>query len=118
MLVYLLFQSAMPLGFALDSQEATFIKQVLFLGDEDYGLLVSVAGAGIWLAQRRVSNSQMAVIAHVYRGWCAAVECRIYDLLCRIRPPDGSYRLYRVWFLYFVCECGIYHFFKITCLLI
>ncbi|MCT1403575.1 MFS transporter [Paenibacillus sp. p3-SID867] len=46
MLVYLLFQSAMLLGFALDSQEATFIKQVLFLGDEDYGLLVSVAGAG------------------------------------------------------------------------
>lgn len=46
MLVYVLFQSATLLGFALDSQEATFIKQVLLLGDEDYGLLVSVAGAG------------------------------------------------------------------------
>jgi MFS family permease len=46
MLVYLLFQCAMLLGFALDSQEATFIKQVLLLGDEDYGLLISVAGAG------------------------------------------------------------------------
>ncbi|EHB47917.1 MULTISPECIES: MFS transporter [Paenibacillus] len=45
-LIYILFQSAMLLGFALDSQEATFIKQVLQLGDEDYGLLVSVAGAG------------------------------------------------------------------------
>lgn len=44
--VYILFQTAMLLGFALDSQEATFIKQVLLLGDEGYGLLVSVAGAG------------------------------------------------------------------------
>lgn len=44
--IYVLFQTAMLLGFALDSQEATFIKQVLMLGDEGYGLLVSVAGAG------------------------------------------------------------------------
>ncbi|GAB6928722.1 MFS transporter [Paenibacillus sp. JCM 10914] len=46
MLVYILFQTAILIGFTLDSQEATFIKQVLLLGDEDYGLLISVAGAG------------------------------------------------------------------------
>lgn len=45
-LVYLMFQSVMMLSFALDSQEATFIKQVIGLDDKDYGLLVSIAGAG------------------------------------------------------------------------
>ena len=44
--VYLLFQSAMLLGFALDSQEVTFIKQVLDLSDRDYGLIVSLTGLG------------------------------------------------------------------------
>ncbi|KPB03264.1 MFS transporter [Bacillus sp. CHD6a] len=44
--VYLLFQSAMLLGFALDSQEVTFIKQVLELSDRDYGLIVSLTGLG------------------------------------------------------------------------
>ncbi|MCA1029700.1 MFS transporter [Bacillus timonensis] len=45
-MVYLLFQITTLLGFALDSQEATFIKQVLALDDKDYGFLVSVAGVG------------------------------------------------------------------------
>lgn len=45
-LVYLLFQSVMMISFALDSQEATFIKQIIQLDDRDYGLLISVAGAG------------------------------------------------------------------------
>ncbi|NLP50056.1 MFS transporter [Bacillus sp. RO1] len=44
--VYLLFQSAMLLGFALDSQEVTFIKQALQLSDRDYGLIVSLTGLG------------------------------------------------------------------------
>ena len=44
--IYLLFQTVMMFSFALDSQEATFIKQVIGLQDRDYGLLVSVAGAG------------------------------------------------------------------------
>ncbi|MGE7692557.1 MFS transporter [Lysinibacillus sp. NPDC094177] len=44
--IYLLFQSALMIAFALDSQEATFIKQDLALSDSLYGALVSSAGAG------------------------------------------------------------------------
>lgn len=44
--VYILFQSAMLVGFALDSQEATFIKQHLQLSDQDYGWIVSITGLG------------------------------------------------------------------------
>ncbi|HEY4552255.1 MAG TPA: MFS transporter [Bacillaceae bacterium] len=46
LLVYALFQTAMLIGFALDSQEVTFIKQHLVLSDRDYGLIVSITGAG------------------------------------------------------------------------
>jgi MFS family permease len=46
MLVYLVFQTAMLLGFALDSQEATFIKNHLKLSEVDYGLITSLTGAG------------------------------------------------------------------------
>jgi MFS family permease len=45
-LIYLLFQGAMLIGFALDSQEVTFIKQNLQLSDRDYGLIVSITGVG------------------------------------------------------------------------
>jgi MFS family permease len=44
--VYLLFQGAMLIEFALDSQEVTFIKQHLALSDRDYGLIVSITGIG------------------------------------------------------------------------
>ncbi|WP_273130544.1 MFS transporter [Bacillus weihaiensis] len=44
--IYLLFQCAMLIGFALDSQEVTFIKQNLHLSDQDYGLIVSITGVG------------------------------------------------------------------------
>lgn len=44
--VYLLFQGAMLMGFALDSQEVTYIKQHLNLSDEQYGLVVSVTAIG------------------------------------------------------------------------
>lgn len=44
--VYLLFQSAMLINFAVDSQEVTFIKQHLNLTDRDYGLIVSITGIG------------------------------------------------------------------------
>ncbi|MBY0122017.1 MFS transporter [Bacillus sp. S/N-304-OC-R1] len=44
--VYILFQTAMLIGFALDSQEVTFIKQHLKLSDRDYGLIVSITGIG------------------------------------------------------------------------
>nr|WP_175615385.1 MFS transporter [Piscibacillus halophilus] len=44
--VYILFQTAMLIGFALDSQEVTYIKQYLGLSDEYYGLLMSITGAG------------------------------------------------------------------------
>lgn len=44
--IYLLFQCALMIAFALDSQEATFIKQDLALSDSLYGAFVSIAGAG------------------------------------------------------------------------
>ncbi|MBD3109180.1 MFS transporter [Bacillus sp. AGMB 02131] len=44
--VYCLFQAAMLIGFALDSQEVTFIKTTLNLTDTDYGLIVSITGVG------------------------------------------------------------------------
>ena len=46
MTVYVLFQGAMLLGFALDSQEVTFIKLHLGLSDWDYGLITSLTGLG------------------------------------------------------------------------
>ncbi|MCF6139527.1 MFS transporter [Pseudalkalibacillus berkeleyi] len=46
LVVYILFQSAMLIGFALDSQEVTFIKQNLELSDRDYGFIVSLTGLG------------------------------------------------------------------------
>ncbi len=47
--IYILFQTAMLIGFALDSQEVTFIKQHLQLSDGDYGLITSLTGAGTLL---------------------------------------------------------------------
>ena len=44
--IYLLFQVALMIVFALDSQEVTFIKQNLALSDQMYGLIVSIAGVG------------------------------------------------------------------------
>jgi len=44
--IYFLFQSALMIAFALDSQEATFIKNDLALSDSLYGAFVSSAGAG------------------------------------------------------------------------
>lgn len=44
--IYLLFQMAMMIAFALDSQEVTFLKQQLSLTDKLYGVIVSIAGVG------------------------------------------------------------------------
>jgi MFS family permease len=44
--VYLIFQVALLIGFALDSQEVTYIKHHLVLSDQDYGLIVSITGIG------------------------------------------------------------------------
>ena len=46
MLIYILFQAAVLFGFALDSQEVTFIKKVINLSDRSYGILCSMAGVG------------------------------------------------------------------------
>ncbi|MEH7885651.1 MFS transporter [Bacillus sp. JJ1609] len=46
MLVFLIFQFITLISFALDSQEVTFIQQVVGLSEKDYGLLVSLTGAG------------------------------------------------------------------------
>ncbi|HLO12136.1 MAG TPA: MFS transporter [Pseudoneobacillus sp.] len=44
--VYILFQGATLIGFALDPQEVTFIKRNLDLTDRDYGLIMSITGIG------------------------------------------------------------------------
>lgn len=44
--IYLLFQVTLMVAFALDSQEVTFLKQDLRLDDRQYGLIVSITGAG------------------------------------------------------------------------
>lgn len=46
MIVFLLFQFITLISFALDSQEVTFIQQVVGLSEKNYGLLVSLTGAG------------------------------------------------------------------------
>lgn len=46
MVIYILFQTTMLLSIGLDAQEAVYIRQVLTLSETDYGLLVSIAGAG------------------------------------------------------------------------
>lgn len=44
--IFLFFQLTLMIAHALDSQEATFIKQQLALSDSLYGTMVSVAGVG------------------------------------------------------------------------
>ncbi|MGE7603448.1 MFS transporter [Peribacillus sp. NPDC097675] len=44
--IYILFQSAVLIGYSLDSQEVTFIKQHLDLTDKEYGFITSLTGAG------------------------------------------------------------------------
>ncbi|MBY6036966.1 MFS transporter [Fictibacillus nanhaiensis] len=47
MVIYLLFSAVMVLATAVDSLEAAFSTEVLFLSERDYGFLVSIAGVGI-----------------------------------------------------------------------
>jgi MFS family permease len=47
MCVYFLFNSCMVLATAIDSQEVVFTRQVLHLSESSYGVLVSIAGAGV-----------------------------------------------------------------------
>ncbi|MFJ8260638.1 MFS transporter [Rummeliibacillus sp. NPDC094406] len=44
--IYLLFQATLMIAFALDSQEATFIKHDLEQSEKMYGLIVSLTGIG------------------------------------------------------------------------
>ncbi len=46
MIVFAIFQFITLISFTLDSQEVTFIQQVVGLSEKDYGLLVSLTGAG------------------------------------------------------------------------
>lgn len=66
--VYLLFQSAMLIGFALDSQEVTFIKQVLQLSDRDYGLIVSITGGGVLLGAAASTICTKKISLNLYIG--------------------------------------------------
>ncbi|MEV3334030.1 MFS transporter [Paenibacillus larvae] len=44
--VFVFFQCAMLIGYAIDSQEATFIKLNLHLTESDYGNIISLTGVG------------------------------------------------------------------------
>lgn len=44
-LIFVLFQATMLVAMALDSQEVVFTRQVLFLTDIEYSMLVSITGA-------------------------------------------------------------------------
>ncbi|WP_230199450.1 MFS transporter [Bacillus ndiopicus] len=46
LIFFTLYTSALMIAFALDSQEMTFLKDVLLVEDSTYGLMVSVAGVG------------------------------------------------------------------------
>ncbi|MGV2938799.1 MFS transporter [Mesobacillus sp. LC4] len=46
MIIFLMFQFITLISFSLDSQEVTFIQQVMGLSEKNYGLLVSLTGAG------------------------------------------------------------------------
>lgn len=46
LLVFFLFQITMLIAFAIDSQEATFIREVLKFSKENYGIMVSMGGVG------------------------------------------------------------------------
>lgn len=46
MVVFMIFQFITLISYALDSQEVTFIQQVIGLSEKNYGLLVSLTGAG------------------------------------------------------------------------
>jgi MFS family permease len=56
MLVFLIFQFIILISFALDSQEVTFIQQVVGLSEKNYGLLVSLTGAGYVAGSFAVSS--------------------------------------------------------------
>jgi MFS family permease len=55
MVVFLIFQFITLISFALDSQEVTFIQQVVGLSEKNYGLLVSLTGAGYVVGSFAVS---------------------------------------------------------------
>ena len=68
--IYLLFQAALMIVFALDSQEVTFIKQNLALSDQMYGLIVSIAGVGALIgAAASAAFVKALLVANVFRCW-------------------------------------------------
>lgn len=67
-LVYLLFQTAMLIGFALDSQEVTYINQNLGLSEKDYGLVVSITGIGSLLGGIVAAFSSKKIPLRFYIG--------------------------------------------------
>jgi len=66
--IYLLYQSALMIFFALDSQEVTYIKQHLQLNNQLYGLIVSLAGAGALLGAGASAMVAKKISLQVYLG--------------------------------------------------
>ncbi len=54
--IYVAFQVALMIAFALDSQEVTFLKQDLALSNQTYGFMVSVAGVGSLIGATVAAN--------------------------------------------------------------
>ena len=66
--IYLLFQVALMIVFALDSQEVTFIKQDLGQTDQIYGLIVSIAGVGALIAAAASASLVKRFSLQMYLG--------------------------------------------------
>lgn len=65
MSVYLLFSATIVLMTATDSLEAAFATQILALSEEQYGILVSIAGIGVLIG----SFTNSAVVEKVSTAW-------------------------------------------------
>jgi MFS family permease len=66
--VYLIFQFTLLIGFALDSQEVTYIKQHLQLSDQEYGYIVSITGVGALAGAFFAAMLAMKLSLQVYLG--------------------------------------------------
>lgn len=66
--IYLLFQGAMLIDFALDSQELTYIKLHLQLSDPDYGFIVSLTGVGLIIGAFFATVLAKKIPLNIYLG--------------------------------------------------
>lgn len=67
--IYLVYQIALMLAFALDSQEVTFLKQDLAVSDQVYGLIISIAGIGSLIGSSVAAGLTSKLSLRAYFGY-------------------------------------------------